>query len=354
MRFHSPWALALLVVPGAVILWRMLRRERAREAVTFSSTLLLDGLPRTFRERLAWVPTALWFAGACLLIVALARPQEGTGSVRTTTDGVAMMLVVDRSSSMQEPMIYRGEQRARIDVVREVASRFVAGDVEELEGREGDLIGLVSFARYADTLCPLVRIHDTLLEFIDRVQTVRIRAEDGTAIGDGIALAAARLEKAEEELTERNEGEEDPDFEIKSKVIVLLTDGDENAGDITFRESSELCRELGIRLYAIGIGGGRFTDMLGRTRDIPSPAQSPAFRANAEMTGGLAIGARTGEDLLEIYRRIDELEKTTIESVEYTNYDESFTPYAASGLGVLLASWLLSWTVFRRTGGDGS
>ena len=351
MRFPSPWAVALLAVPVGLLLVQAARRRATSRPVTFSSDLLLDGLPTTLRERLAWLPSLIWFAGACLLIVALARPQEGTGTVRTTADGVAMMLVVDRSSSMEDPMIFEGERRARIDVVREVARRFVAGDGESLGGREQDLIGLVTFAQYADTICPLVRIHGTLLEFIDRVRTVELRSEDGTAIGDGIALAAARLERAEAELKERNEGDADPEFEIKSKVIVLLTDGDENRGDISFRQASELCAELGIKLYAIGIGGGRYRDMLGNVRQSRSPADVPSFRANAERTGGIASGASTGEELLAIYERIDELETTEIESVEFTSYTESFAPFAGVGLGLLVAQALLSWTVFRRAGG---
>lgn len=349
MRFHTPWALALLAIPVAVALWRLARRSSGAQPVTFSSDVLLDGLPTTWRERLAWLPPVLGFVGMSLLIVALARPQEGTGEIRTKTDGVAMMLVVDRSGSMEEPMIYKGQRAQRIQVVKDVASQFIAGD-EELEGRDNDLIGLVTFAYYADTICPLVGIHDTLLDFIDNLTITESRQQRQTAIGDGIALAAARLKKAEEELAKRNEGDTDPEFEIKSKVIVLLTDGEENAGDISFRQSAELCRELGIKLYAIGLGGGTFTDPLGNRRRLRSPADVPSFRANAELTGGLAAGASTGEELRAIYEKIDELEKTEIESVEFTNYHEAYFPFALAGLALVLAEAALSWTVFRRAG----
>jgi len=350
MKFHSPWAFALLVLPCAFVMWRLWRRNTAAAPVTFSSDVLLDGLPRTLRERLAWVPAALGFFGMCLLIVALARPQEGTGTVRTTTDGVAMMLVLDRSGSMSENMIYKGEQRPRMEVVKEVARLFIEGDGQTFQGRENDLVGLVSFAFYADTICPLVSIHSTLLEFIDALAISDSKQLAQTAIGDGIALAAARLKTAEESLARRNEGEQDPEFEIKSKVIILLTDGEENAGDISFAQSAELCKELGIKLYAIGIGGGTYRDMLGRIRRTRSPADVPSFRANAELTGGIAAGASTGEELLAIYERINELETTEIESVEYTDYHESYFLFALIGLAFVLAEAVLSWTVFRRAG----
>jgi len=260
------------------------------------------------------------------------------------------MLVLDRSSSMGEPMIFRGEQHTRIDVVREIAGKFIQGDGEELKGRPEDLIGLVTFAGYADTVCPLVRIHDTLVEFVDQLALAQIRSEDGTAIGDGLALAAARLKQAEDELAERNEGTSDPDFEISSKVIVLMTDGQENGGDVSFRQASELCKELGVKLYAIGIGGGPYRDRFGRNRISRSPAEEPSFRANAELTGGIALSAQTGEDLLAIYEKIDELEKTEIESIEFTSYHEAFTPYAIWGLALVLADALAAWTLFRRAG----
>jgi Ca-activated chloride channel family protein len=220
---------------------------------------------------------------------------------------------------------------------------------EGLKGRPTDLIGLVTFARYADTICPLTLAQETILGFIPTVKLARQGGpEDATAIGDGIALAAARLKTAEEALS-RQAGTRE--YEIKSKVIILLTDGVENAGRSS-KEAAELAAAWGIKIYAIGVAGdegsvvqtpfGNYTVPMGGGVD------EDTLRTLAETTKGLHRIVRDAEGLRAVYEEIDRLEKSDIESTRYHDYRELFPPFAAAGLALIGAEVLLLATVFRR------
>lgn len=351
MIFASPWLLLLLLGVPMLAWWS--GRARARGAVVYSSVDLIDSAAGTLRARLWRVPGLLTALGASALIIAIARPQTGVGEVRTTAKGVALSIVVDRSASMQLPLRFAGKTQMRIDVVKQVFKEFVQGNGEDLPGRTEDLIGLVTFARYAETVCPLVRIHDTLVKLVDSVNLATEQWEGGTAIGDGLSLAAARLKTAEEELTKRNQAENNPDFILKSKAIVLLTDGDENVGEVAASEAAQMCKEWGIKIYAIGIGdesGG--VVRAGGTRATIMPGQGfdeTLMKTIASATGGAYWRAVDGEALRRAYAAIDELEKTEIESVEYTSYQERYHPWAIAGGGLIAAGMLLGSTWLRRS-----
>ncbi|MBL8745328.1 MAG: VWA domain-containing protein, partial [Phycisphaerae bacterium] len=310
MILATPWALSLLLLVPLVAWWS--GRSRARAAVRYSSVDLLTGLRPTLRQRVWWLPGLLATAGAGALIVALARPQTGIGEVRTTAKGVAISIVLDRSASMQLPLRFSGRNMMRIDVVKQVLREFVLGNGNDLKGRPEDLLGLVTFARFPETVCPLVRIHGTLVKLVDAIELAQDRWEGGTAIGDGLMLAAARLKKAEEELAVQNKEEKRPDFQLKSKVIVLLTDGDENVGEVAAADAAQLCREWGIKIYAIGIGddrGGVVT--AGGTRVPIAPGggfDEELMKSIAKATGGAYWRATNGEALRQAYATIDELE----------------------------------------------
>jgi Ca-activated chloride channel family protein len=353
-RFESPLALLLLLtIPVAALLMRRSRRS----AVRFSAASLTHGMPRTIRQRVLWVPNLLRCAAIVLLIIAVARPQAGIGEVRTTADGVAMMIVLDRSWSMSETIEMPrqgGQPLKRIDVVRQVLRSFLEGDDKQLDGRTKDLIGLVTFGRYAETVCPLVHQHSGLIDLADRVELANPNGPGaGTAIGEGLALAAARLKKAEEDLAARNEDDDDPEFEIKSKVIVLLTDGDENITEIPAMQAAGFCAEWGIKVYAIGIGGGggrTVNTPRGRVRRGPRyPFDEHTLRAIAKRTGGEMFAAEDSQTLLKVYERIDELEKTEIESTEFTRYRELFAGFAGSGGALLVFEMFLTLTLLRRS-----
>ena len=199
MKLYSPLALLLLLL--LPVLAYLMVRKKGTAAVRFPSLGELRNCPASWRLRFRPVLVAARLVCLGLLIVARARPREETVLSEVSTEGVAIEAVVDHSGSMQTEMDYYGDKQNRLDVVKKVLAAFISGDNKAFAGRASDLIGLVTFARYADTTCPLVLGHDVLLEFLDETEIVRLRSEDGTAIGDAIALAAARLRKAEEEMS---------------------------------------------------------------------------------------------------------------------------------------------------------
>lgn len=355
VRWESPWMLAL--VPCLLIAWAVIARlGRRGPSGALSTTHGLASLPRTIRQRLIWMPAAACWLGMALLALALARPQLGIGRVETSADAVAIQLVVDRSTSMNQFMEVDGAFQSRIDAVKSVLHDFLLGDGEELKGRTSDLVGLVTFARFAETACPLVRDPRTLVQLVQTVQTAQARFEDGTAIGDGLALAAARLKRAEDELKNRNRSGVSGALSIKSKVIVLLTDGDNNAGEADPLEAAKLAAEWGIKVYTIGIGAGSDSfqivrDVFGRERRIrvPSTVNEDLLRGIAEQTGGAYHRAQDGEALRRVYAEIDQLEKSSINTVEYTDWQEKFMFPASVGGGLLAVGLLLGSTWLRRT-----
>ncbi|MFN0133137.1 MAG: vWA domain-containing protein [Phycisphaerales bacterium] len=351
-----PQALALLaLLPIAA--WALARRRRA-SGISFSAAPRAAALPRSWRVRVRWLPSAMRLASLALLIVAIARPQETSGQRKTSTEGVALQIVMDRSGSMREPIEYEGAEATKLEVVQRVLAAFVLGDGKALKGRPGDMIGLIAFARFADTISPLARVHQPLAEAVKQVQTASTRAEDGTAIGDALSLAAARLRRAEEEVARSRAAAGDskakPDFTIKSKAIVLLTDGQNNAGEASVEEAATLCKQWGIRIYAIGVGAGeRFAVMRGLFGDQRVPVGSGiderTLTASAEATGGKYWPAEDGESLRQAYAEIDALEKTRIDVQEFTSYHERFVPLAAAALGLLLFEAFVSATFLRRS-----
>jgi Ca-activated chloride channel family protein len=253
-------------------------------------------------------------------------------------------------------MDFAGKTTNRLEVAKQVFLEFVQGNKGTLAGRPNDLIGLITFARYADTACPLTLAHDALSTFVEPIELVNRKPEDGTAIGDAIALAAARLQKAEETLLQQTlaADQQESSYEIKSKIIILLTDGEQTAGKRTPREAAELAQKWGIKIYAIGIGskdsllkipsifGTRFMQ---RSRGVDKQTLSQL----AETTSGLFRMAEDGDALRAIYAEIDKLEKSEIESVRFVDYKERFSLFALAGLIVLLLETLLRTTWLRRS-----
>ena len=188
MQFYSPWMLLLLLMLPVLAI--IAKRKKLTAQLKFSSIEKFDGCPVSWRIKLRPLLIFARFACIALLIVALARPRKGTVISEVSTEGVAIQVVLDRSSSMNQQMDYYGRTLNRLEVAKRVLADFVKGNDKDLAGRTQDLIGLITFARYADTKCPLVHAHDALLEFMDKTNLVTIRSEDGTAIGDALALGA--------------------------------------------------------------------------------------------------------------------------------------------------------------------
>ncbi len=353
MRFAAPQAFLLLpLLP--LVAWFYLRRGRTA-TVRFSSLRRVGTLGRSVRLRARPLLLVLRLAALTLLIVAIARPQTSRSETRVSTEGIALEMVVDRSGSMRAEMDFEGERLNRLEVVKRVFTEFVVGNGDDLPGRPHDLIGMIAFARFADTAAPLVRAHDALVQFVQGTKIVQFRAEDGTAIGDALALAAARLKRAEEDIARWAETGNGDAFTIKSKAIILLTDGRNNAGDMTPGQAAALARDWGIKIYAIGIGGGEefitVRTPLGGTVRVPAVGlglDEATLRAVAEVSGGRYFVAADGDALRNVYREIDRLEKTEIETLELAQHDEAFLPYALAAGLLLLSEIILSNTWLRR------
>jgi Ca-activated chloride channel family protein len=348
LHWEMPWAFAFLAIPVVLLLLRV-----RRPAVVLPTTSVSAGLPKTMRQRLMWLPR--WLLGLAMIagIIALARPQLGEGRVLTSTDAVAIQLCVDRSGSMALPMPLDGQEMSRLDVVKRVVRDFLMGDGRALAGRTADLIGLVQFAGYADTACPMVRDHKALAQLVDAVPLAQ-QFEDGTAIGDGLALASARLRTAEQDLKARHTELSDEDFRIKSKVIVLLTDGDNNRGRVEPLEAAKLAAGWGIKVYTIGIGSDSYRIMRDpffgdRKIPMPSDVNEPMLKAIADSTGGKYYRAADGRALRDIYADIDRLEKSTVKTIDFTDYTELFTPVALVAVGLIGLRGLLASLWLRRS-----
>ena len=356
MEFHSPWAFILLLLLPLIAL---LHSRKGRTAsVRFSSVEKFERCPKSLRLRMRWLLFAARLVCVALLIVALARPRKGTKISEISTEGVAMEIVVDRSGSMRSEMVYDGKSYNRLEVVKQVVADFVGGG-GDFKGRAEDLVGLITFARYSDTVSPLSHGHNVLLDFLKKTEIVpqNNKNEDGTAIGDAIALAAARLKKAEEEIIERRKklsalsGDDQNDdlkgFKIKSKVIILLTDGSNNAGEYKPLDAATLAADWGIKIYTIGIGGqnnrgGVFG--FGMRQDF----DEALLKQIARKTNGAYGRADSGEQLLKIYKEIDKLEKTEVKSIHYTQYAERFGTWAFAALCLLGFEIFAGSTIFRK------
>ena len=353
-RLAHPWALGLLAVIPIALAVAWVRTRRSRVLYPAAGLAALAGT--SLRARLIRLPLLIRAVALALIVVALARPQDVEGLVRTTTEGIAMQLVVDRSRSMTEGIEIDGQRTTRLEAVKQVAQEFIAGNDDDLEGRKGDMIGVIAFGSFADTVCPLVREHEALLELVGGIGVSPLQADQGTAIGDAVALAAARLREAEKEIARGLREDEPaadarpdkPDFSIKSKAIILLTDGRNNRGEIDPLPAAGLCRDWGITLYTIGIGGGSI-EIRGVRVPRSGTIDERTMTQMAEVTGGRFFMADNAEALRDIYAVIDELETTEIETSESVDYTERFTPFAAIGLGLIALESLLAGTWLRRS-----
>jgi Ca-activated chloride channel family protein len=212
---------------------------------------------------------------------------------------------------------------------------------------------MVAFARYADTVCPLTLGHGALEHFLGNVSLVTRRSEDGTAIGDAVALAAARLKTAEETLA-RQTGEAADKYTIKSKVMVLLTDGENNFGQRTPEEAAALAAQWGIRIYAIAVTGGEARTVVSRVLGavmLPGVARdidTRTLETLAEKTGGRFFRADDARSLEEVYQQIDKLERSEVESLRFVDYREVYPWFVVAALGLVVLEVLLRSTLFRR------
>lgn len=348
-RFESPLVLLLLLPVLGFAVWGAFRR---RDTVLYSSTELLRQLPVTLRQRIRRLLPWLKWIGILLIIVALARPQLGSEESRIRTEGIAIQMCIDRSGSMEAlDFPIDDEQVNRLDAVKHVFRKFVAGE-DAFGGRTDDLIGLIAFGGFATALCPPTLDHGALLDVLEsvkipmpirdgngRILNERLLGEERqTAIGDALALAVDRLKNVES----------------KSKIIVLLSDGENTAGVVSPEDASHAAAEFGIKVYSIGIGSNGLApypavDPFGRRflQQRQCTLDEDGLKSIADETDGLYFNAKDLEGLNRVYEEIDALEKTEVEGRIYTSYREVFNYPLVSGVACLLLAVILGSTWLR-------
>ena len=321
-HFQAPWV--LLALPLTIFLFLLHRRtERLQPTVLFSGLGDLQDLPRSFKQRtLALFPYTRWLA-LCLGIIALARPQYGTVEFSTSSLGVDIALAIDVSGSMQQDDYAPN----RLEAAKAAAVEFV-------KNRKTDRVSVVVFAESAALLVPPTMDMPAVQQFIRAIQFNMINGQ-ATAVGNGLALATSKLK----------------DSPAKSRVVVLLTDGESNTGKIQPAQAAEIAKALNVKVYTIGLEtnyGG-----MARFLNVPMAAPNRSFddsqlRQIAETTGGRYFRASDTESLRNIYQEIDRLEKTELEVNETADYNERFMIFWFPALALLGFEFLLRALWLRR------
>jgi Ca-activated chloride channel homolog len=315
--------LLLLIVPATV--WYILKRKKRYATLQVSNSFAFEGMKRSWKERLEHIPFILRMLALTLIIIVLARPQSTNSWQNVSTEGIDIVIAMDISSSM----LAEDLRPNRLEAAKSVASSFIAG-------RPNDNIGLVVFSAESFTQCPLTTDHAVLLNLFGGIQSGMI--EDGTAIGLGLANAVSRIK----------------DSQAKSKVIILLTDGSNNRGDIDPITAAEIAKTFGIRVYTIGIGTkGKapypFKTAYGiQYQNIDVVIDEEPLRQIAGTTGGVYYRATNNNKLKGIYNEIDKLEKTKMKVHEYSKKNEEYRLFGLAALLMLLAEVLLRKTILRR------
>ncbi len=328
IHFQHP-AVLLLLLPLMLFAWWLGRSGRP-SAVAHSNTELVRELAKTRRTRWGRIlPLLRWVSGA-LFVVALARPNIEHHHAEVHSSGVDIMLAIDVSGSMQaQDMLGPRGRSSRLDAAKEVVARFV-GD------RESDRIGLVAFAGRPYLVSPLTMDHDWLLQRLCALDASQV---DGTAIGSALASGVRRLDAQT----------------AKSKLLVLLTDGQNNAGKISPDAAAQAAKALGVKVYTIGIGSSGealvpFTNERGQEQLVKAQVDvdEPSMKHVAELTGGAFYRATDTQSLHDVYAAIDRAEKTTHTLKAFSTHEEQFAWFALPGLMLLVSELGLSATRFRR------
>jgi Ca-activated chloride channel family protein len=323
--FANPGMLYLLLLIPVLVFWYVRRHRQATTDIQYSTLLPFAALKPTLKERTRHLPFILRMAAIALVIVGLARPQTASQGENIYTEGIDIALLLDISGSM----LAEDFQPNRIQAAKEVAQNFV-------DGRKNDRIGLVIFSGQSFTQCPMTLDYRVLKNLLRQVKPGMV--EDGTAIGMAIAQGVNRLK----------------DSKAKSKVMILLTDGVNNRGEIDPLTAAQIAQTFGIRIYTVGVGTvGEApypvqTPFGVRYQNMPVDVDEKTLQKIAEMTNAQFFRATNNRTLKQIYAEIDQLEKTRIEVKAYRSYAQLFYPWAGLGLLFLLMEIGLAGTVWRK------
>ena len=325
ISFKNPefFYLFLLLIP--MIGWYVWKQKKAGASIQFSSDMGFAKIPKSWKYYFRHSVFVLEILSLSFLIMALARPQSSNSWSNVTTQGIDIVIALDISSSM----LAMDFQPNRIEAAKDVATQFISG-------RTNDKIGLVIFSGESFTQCPLTTDHATVINLLGNVESGMI--EDGTAIGNGLATAVSRLKEST----------------AISKVIILLTDGVNNRGEIAPVTAAELAKTFGIRVYTVGIGTVGTAPYPVQTpfgvqiQDMKVDIDEPTLQKIAEVTDGKYFRATNNNKLTEIYKEIDKLEKSKIDVKEYSKKEEEYLKYAMAGALFLVLGLYLKTTVFRN------
>ena len=326
----DPLILCLIIILIPLILANYIFRKDSGN-LRFSSLNYFKRIEQGSSVKYRHILIALRVLIIILLVLALARPQSGKAHSKVTTEGIDIVLALDVSGSMlAEDFNLKNKRRNRLYVAKEVVKDFI-------EWRENDRIGMVVFAGQAYTQCPLTLDYDVLLQFLEKVEIGMV--EDGTAIGSAIGVCVNRLKSSK----------------AKSKVVILLTDGRNNAGGIDPLTAAELAKTFGMKIYTVGAGTKGLAPYpvknlfgLKTYRSIQIDIDEEGLTEIAKITGGKYFRATDTASLQEVYRQIDTLEKTKMEEAKYTEYSELFPYLLIPALGIFLFEVVLANTRFRR------
>lgn len=319
--------LFLALIPLAVLATLHGRSRRGREAGRVPA-LPVGALPRTARQRMAWLPAALQSLALVLVAIGLARPLRGEVRLRAVSEVVDVVLCIDRSSSMGAKDLEPG--RTRLDVVKEVVGDYARRRMTDRQAAP-DHVALITFARYPTELCPFTLDADAVLGFLGEVELAQFREEDGTAIGVALAKAVAVLERTA----------------AKSKVVVLLTDGENNIDAIAPLEAAQLAAEAGVRVYTV-FAGRYVRDPFGRTLDIERQIDTTELREIARRTGGRFFKAKDRAQLEAAYAEIEALERTPLEHERRVEHFDLYPRFLWAALALYGLAWLSAATWARR------
>lgn len=325
ITFAYPWVLYFLGLLPVMVLWYWFIGKKKAPSLNYSSLQIFNGLPQNWKEKIKHLPILLRCIGVGLLIVALARPQSFSGGENIFTEGIDIVMILDISGSM----LAEDFKPNRLEAAKKVIDEFI-------QGRTSDRIGLVIFSREAFTQCPLTVDYVVLRNLLHEIKNGMI--EDGTAIGNAIANGVNRLNESTS----------------KSKIMILVTDGINNAGEVNPISAGQIAKTYGIRIYTIGVG----------TRgEAPYPMQTPfgikyqmvpveideaVLNEIASETNGKYFRATNNQTLNQIYSEIDKMEKTRVEITSYRNAKELYYGWLFGSLILLFSELIVSRTVLRR------
>jgi len=325
ITFAKPELFYLLLGLIPMIVWYVLQQKKSKASIQISTIESLKKAPLTWKHSLRHAAFVLQLGVLSLIIACLARPQSSNSWQNQTVEGIDIMIALDMSSSM----LARDFQPDRLGAAKSVATEFISG-------RMYDRIGLVVFSAESFTQCPLTTDRAVLINLFQNLQPGLL--EDGTAIGLGLANAVSRLK----------------DSEAKSKVVILLTDGENNRGEIAPITAAEIAKTFGIRVYTIGIGTMGMAPFPIQTpfgvqiRDIEVKIDEKTLQEISNITDGKYFRATDNKTLIAIYKEIDRLERTKIENKEFSKKNEEYRKYAIGALVLALFAMILQFVVFRH------